>query len=121
MPIDHARVKIGSKTGDTIVDVDTVGSKNVLLTGLYDSDGNQLDDFGSKQYKILTSDVSGGTNDGEIEYVGWAEPNSTTSSASWRICKLTYTTAGNPKQIWADGVATFSKIWDSKATYTYTE
>jgi len=53
-------------------------------------------------------------------YRGLAEPGTATSAAAWRICKYIYDANGNVTQIdWADGVNTFTKIWDSRDGYSY--
>ena len=53
-------------------------------------------------------------------YYGLAEPGTAISAASWRIRKYTYDSNGNVTQIdWADGVSTFSKIWDNRDGYSY--
>jgi len=65
---------------------------------------------------ILTDDNTT-TN---IVYIGWARPGTATSSAFWKICKLTYTaTANAPNVYWANGSDEFDKEWDNRATYTY--
>jgi len=53
-------------------------------------------------------------------YHGEAEPGTATSAVGWRIRKYTYGAGGVPIQInWADGVNTFTKIWDSRDGYSY--
>lgn len=49
-------------------------------------------------------------------YVGEAVAGSSDSSAVWRIKRyLTSTFSG----YYADGVSTFTKVWDDRASYTY--
>ncbi len=55
------------------------------------------------------------------QYVGIAIPGSLTSASAWSIYKLEYdgTSGGVAKKRFADGTDEFSKIWDSKTSYTY--
>ena len=52
-------------------------------------------------------------------YVGEATPGSLTSSAVWRIQKRTYTSNKLTKIEWAEGDARFKKIWDDRASLSY--
>lgn len=53
-------------------------------------------------------------------YIGEAEPGTSTSEAKWRIRKIEYDANGNPISVkWADGTNSFTKVWDDRATYTY--
>lgn len=56
---------------------------------------------------------------GQVIYVGFALPGTATSSAAWAIKKLTYDGFYITQEDWADGVNTFTKVWDDRATYTY--
>jgi len=52
-------------------------------------------------------------------YIGEAISGTATSEASWRIQYITWV-AGNATSIkWASGTPKFDKVWDSRATYTY--
>lgn len=51
---------------------------------------------------------------GTYLYVGESVPGMATSSASWRIKKVTDTGV-----LFADATASFTKVWDNRATYTY--
>lgn len=68
--------------------------------------------------KRITYDANG-----NIEYVGFAAPGTATSAASWMIMKLTWALSPvfyETTQVdFADGVSTYTKIWDNRATYTY--
>ena len=112
------KVKLVDSSGKKVVSVGTNGSVNALDVSLVDGDGNNIDEFNSSQYTTITTDDA----NGDIEYVGWAAPGSgdLTDEALWRIAKVTYTSGGNPIAKWADGVATFTKVFDDKLTYTYT-
>ena len=53
---------------------------------------------------------------GTYMYVGEAVPGSSESSTVWRIKRYVNTTLSGT---YADGVATFTKSWTNRATYTY--
>lgn len=53
-------------------------------------------------------------------YIGKASSNTATSQAKWQIQKLTYDGSSNLTDTqWADGTDDFTKIWDSRISYTY--
>ncbi len=58
------------------------------------------------------------TEAGGITYVGEALPGAVTSSAVWRIKRLTET---GPDMVveWADGDSDFNNIWDDRASLSY--
>ena len=50
-------------------------------------------------------------------YIGYAVPNTTESTASWKIKKINTV---NPISIkWADGSTLYNKSWTDRSTYTY--
>lgn len=51
-----------------------------------------------------------------VTYVGYAAPGTNTNAATWRILTVDNTTDSVK---WADGVASYVKVWDNRATYTY--
>ena len=54
---------------------------------------------------------------GTYVYVGYAKPGSTTSTASWKIFRVT---TSNPVAIeYSDGDAFYDNIWDNRASLTY--
>ena len=60
--------------------------------------------------------------DGEnstYQYVGEAPIGSSTSTAVWKIYRLTMSGTNSISRAWADGSDLFNKIWDNRATYTY--
>jgi hypothetical protein len=60
--------------------------------------------------------------DGVYIYVGEAAPGSNTSEAKWRIKRIEEGVGidtGDFDIIWADGTAEFTKVWDDRATFTY--
>ena len=53
-------------------------------------------------------------------YIGRAEIGTPKSSTGWAIMKLTFDVNNNPTDIqWADGVDSLSKVWNNRASYTY--
>lgn len=61
--------------------------------------------------------------DGAYTYIGEAEPGTTKGQALWRIKRveeLTGVNNGDIEILWADGSAAFDKIWNDRATFTYT-
>lgn len=70
---------------------------------------------------ILTQKMENLTS-GQALYIGEAVPGTATSATGWRIRKLEY---GNGNSMpptgvtWADGTNAFTKVWDSRATYSY--
>ena len=59
------------------------------------------------------------TNDGNTIYRAEAAVGSSVSSAVWRIRKIDIAGDDDTVVTWADGVDTFSKVWDDRLTYTY--
>lgn len=61
-------------------------------------------------------------SNGQVQYLGWADPGSSISDAVWRIQKLIYGD-GNTKPptavIWADGDQNFDNIWDNRTSIEY--
>lgn len=54
------------------------------------------------------------------EYVGMALPGTADSVSSWQIRKITYDISNNPTDIdFAGGSTKFDKVWDDRASYTY--
>ena len=51
-------------------------------------------------------------------YIGQADPGTGVATAAWRIKKIDES-GGATSVNWADGVATFTKVWDDRLTYTY--
>lgn len=57
--------------------------------------------------------------EGLITYIGEADPGTATSSATWRIKRITDNGGDDLDIEWADGTADFSKVWDDRLTFTY--
>ncbi len=57
---------------------------------------------------------------GNMIYYGLALPGSATSSAVWQIRRLDYSGTGNLlDELYAVGSASFSNIWDNRASLSY--
>lgn len=54
-----------------------------------------------------------------VEFVGIAEPGTTKAQALWAIFKLTYSGSNVTEVRWANATRKFDKVWDDRATYTY--
>lgn len=53
-----------------------------------------------------------------VSYYGFAAPGSLTSTSDWRIIKKTVSGAVT-SYLYAGGSIDFDKIWDNRASYTY--
>lgn len=65
------------------------------------------------QYAVIADDVT----TGGVVYVGYADPGTATSAASWRIKKID--TSNYPITTWADGNSNFDNVYDNRASLTY--
>ena len=54
----------------------------------------------------------------DVIYKGEALPGANENSPTWRICKITFVGEDIIEQ-WAEGTATFDKMWSSRLSYTY--
>ena len=54
-----------------------------------------------------------------LEYFGKAVAGTADGAAAWQIKKLAYSGSNLVSMDYADGVKTFTKTWNSRATYTY--
>lgn len=90
-----------------------VAGEGITLT--YDDGSNQLVVTSEDEvpYDTLVDE------DGSYTYVGKAPVGSSEASASWRIFRLDETASPDTEIRYADGVSTFTKIWNNRATYTY--
>lgn len=61
-------------------------------------------------------DYDGGAN---IVYIGRAQPGKAKSDAAWQIRKFTYSGSDLIITQFADGDNDYIKVWDNRATYTY--
>jgi hypothetical protein len=73
-----------------------------------------IEDVVMKQYKLLMDDVSA-----TVSYIGEALPGSDVADPAWRIKKLDTSSDPEVQVTWADGTADFDKVWNDRATYTY--
>ena len=56
---------------------------------------------------------------GDLTYIGEADPGTAESAATWRIARIDEALDPDLQITWADGTADFIKVWDDRATYTY--
>jgi len=61
-------------------------------------------------------DYSGGSNP---IYIAKAQAGTLVSESFWQILKLTWDGSNCTDVKWADGVTTFTKVYNDRATYTY--
>lgn len=94
---------IGKKTRTQIV---TIGSNNVHEQVIIDTES------------LLIEKMSY-INDGFPEYIGKALPGTLSSSAAWRIKKLTYSGMNVTDIQFADGDTNFDNIWDNRESLNY--
>lgn len=66
----------------------------------------------AQQYDLNLDEASA-----TISYVGQAAPGSSAAAAVWRIKRIDSTSG--IIITWADGNDAFDKIWNDRATYTY--
>lgn len=67
----------------------------------------------------LTSAMAYDVN-GNLIYLGTAEPGAATSDSAWRIKKMTYNASNQITNVqWPSASTLFSFVWDNRATYTY--
>ena len=65
----------------------------------------------------LIDDVN---DDGLLLYIGEADPNTATSAALWRIQRVTIADGSDDIQVeWAGGTSAFDKVYDDRASYSY--
>jgi len=65
----------------------------------------------------LRQDFEGGNSP---IYIGEALPGTLDAASGWRIRKITYTNNMITSITWADGNASFNKVWDDRKDGTYT-
>jgi hypothetical protein len=113
--IEIGAVELKNATDDTRASVTTRGAKGAVAVEVLDGSGNQITAFGgaAAQYALQYDDVGGG-----VAYVGEANPGSATSSASWRIKRIT-TLGLDVTTEWADGDTDFDNVYDDRAILTY--
>ena len=58
-------------------------------------------------------------NGNNAQYLGYAAPGSSKASAVWAIKKLTYSGNLVTDIQWAGGAASFTQVWDDRASLSY--
>jgi hypothetical protein len=56
---------------------------------------------------------------GNLVYIGIAPAGTATSSPNWFIKQLNYTSGSLVSILTANGQITFDKVWDNRASYSY--
>jgi hypothetical protein len=97
----------------------------VYYSVLMDNDGSPLSStnptFVSQGVPTLKKKMEN-TGSGQPLYIGMAVPGSSVSESVWQIRKLEYDDGINMPptgEVFADGVSTFTKVWNDRATYSY--
>ena len=76
-------------------------------------DGSSIGSLSGSSYYESYTDT---TTDVNLVYLGKATPGSATSGAAWQIKRYNKTTG---QMSFADDITTFTKIWDSRTSYSY--
>jgi len=59
-------------------------------------------------------------SEGNVTYVGYAEPGTGENEPKWQIRKFEYDEAGNLVAVkFAEGTIGFDKVWNNRTSYTY--
>ena len=54
-----------------------------------------------------------------VQYIGYAQPNTSEAEDAWAIFRITYATSEPADIEWAQGTNHFTNVWDNRAGYTY--
>lgn len=57
--------------------------------------------------------------DGDYKYIGEADPGTLEGASSWRIKRLEFLVDGDIEIKWANGAATFDRVWTNRLLETY--
>jgi len=102
----------------TVTDVSytkIVDQNNNVIDSEQDSVGtNYLKVAEIQRYYTTKINVSG-----SISYIGKASPSTSVSASGWQIQKVDESETPDITITWADGVSTFTKIWNNRLTYNY--
>jgi hypothetical protein len=117
---DNTQLPLPSTVGDVIAADDISGVKYQRVKLIHGADGVNDGDVSSANplpvaetpRQTLTA-VSGA-----YTYIGKAAPDAAAGDAEWQISRLDESTADIAVKF-ADGVSTFTKVWNNRATYTY--
>lgn len=95
------------------------GAGSVQAVVLVDSTGAPVTLAGSTveldppgPYSKLIDDVDG------VIYIGESVPGTSTTTAAWRIAKVT-TVGEDISKLWASGTARFTQVWDDRLALSY--
>ena len=65
---------------------------------------------------LMKADYDGGSY---VVYLGYAAPGTATSASAWQIRKYTYSGSNVTSCDFASGTNEYDKVWDDRATYSY--
>jgi hypothetical protein len=92
----------------------TAGPFQKVFAQILDSNNEVLDNNSQ-----LTQSIENNSS-GMAVYIGEAAPGTAKNAAGWRIKKISYDSSNAVTDIqWANGTNTFTKVWDSRAGYSY--
>ncbi len=115
---DSAVVETSTPVFITLTNTETVlvevDNSQVVVTGLLGPAGKD----GVSEENIVYSKRTDFIDDNTL-YKGEALPGSSENSSTWRIRKINMYADGDVTETWADGVATFDKVWANRSSYTY--
>lgn len=106
-------IEVTSERSELSVETDGVGV-DVLAIGQQGPTGPQ----GPAGEEVIVSERVDFITDLLI-YRGEADPGAAESGAVWRIRKIVIGEDGDVTTTWANGSATFTNIWDDRASLTY--
>jgi len=104
-----ANVEVDASDGDNIAISD--GSNNVDLNVV----GSKFALAATEPAQLIRTDK---TTTANTTYVGYADPNTATSSASWQVLRV-IDSSGNKTLEYADGNDSYDNVWDNRASLIY--
>ena len=99
--------------GDVYIDADN-GDIYEKIGGSWSLQGNM-----SEVPLTTRSDTIDPTVFPEVTYRGDALPGTATSSATWRVTRMTMQSDGDTEVLYADGDDLFNNIWDNRLSLSY--
>lgn len=112
--ISRSNQTVFNNSFDEVYKVLAVALLGEYNSGLYrlqvDADGNLISTAPSYATRIDEASAT-------VTYIGNSLPGSATSAAAWQIKKIDETSG--TVITWASGNANFNKVWDDRASYTY--
>lgn len=69
------------------------------------------------EYKVLLDPATPPSTG--VQYIGLAQPNTSTDDALWAIMRLTFSSDDLAALEWAEGTNQFVNAWDGRAGFNY--